>query len=73
MFIKDYLNKQKSLNTILLIVFEIIVFCVFLFFWIPFLISLKESIFQTQMMIDVIPEEILSKINFNDNPTQITD
>ena len=72
-FIKDYLNKQKSLNTILLIVFEIIVFCVFLFFWIPFLISLKESIFQTQMMIDVIPEEILSKINFNDNPTQITD
>lgn len=43
-FINNYLNDQKNLNTILLLVFEIIFFCLFLFFWIPFLLSLKESV-----------------------------
>lgn len=43
-FIKDFLNKQKNINVIILIVFEILVFCGYLFFWVPFLLGLKESV-----------------------------
>ena len=64
-FIIDYLNKQKNLNVIILVVYEIIIVVVYIAFWIPFLLSLTDSIFQTQMMIDVIPEEIISKMNLS--------
>ena len=64
-FIIDYLKKQKNLNVIILVVYEIIIVVVYIAFWIPFLLSLTDSIFQTQMMIDVIPEEIISKMNLS--------
>ena len=64
-FIIDYLKKQKNLNVIILVIYEIVIVVVYIAFWIPFLLSLTDSIFQTQMMIDVIPEEIISKMNLS--------
>jgi hypothetical protein len=53
-FIKDFLNKQKNINVIILIVFEILVFCGYLFFWVPFLLGLKESVSLIIIIYDLI-------------------
>ena len=66
-FIINYLNNQKNLNLIFLVIHNILIPILFIIFWVPFLFSLNDSIVQTQKMIDVIPEEIISKIGFNEN------
>ena len=66
-FIINYLNNQINLNLIFLVIHDILIPVLYIIFWIPFLFSLQDSIVQTQKMIDVIPEEIISKIGFNEN------
>ena len=64
-FIINYLNYQKNLNLIFLVVHNILIPILFIIFWVPFLFSMKDSIAQTQKMIDVI--DVFSKIGFNEN------
>jgi hypothetical protein len=59
------LNNQKNLNLIFLVIHNILIPILFIIFWVPFLFSMKDSIAQTQKMIDVI--DVFSKIGFNEN------
>jgi PAS domain S-box-containing protein len=57
----DYLSTIDSLAKVKFIVFIVAAFLIFFFIWIPYLKRLKEKIFRTKGMLNMIPMNIITK------------
>jgi len=58
---QDYLDSQKKIEIIKFVLFIIFCFFVFFFLWQPYLKNLKDKIFRTKGMLNMIPMDIISK------------
>jgi len=57
----DYLSRIDTLAKVKFIVFIVAAFLIFFFIWIPYLKRLKEKIFRTKGMLNMIPMNIITK------------
>lgn len=57
----DYLSTINTLARVKFIVFIVAAFLIFFFIWIPYLKRLKEKIFRTKGMLNMIPMNIITK------------
>jgi len=58
---QDYLNSQETIEIIKFVLFLVFCFLVFFFLWQPYLKNLKDKIFRTKGMLNMIPMDIISK------------
>jgi len=58
---QDYLDAQKKIEIIKFVLFILFCFFVFFFLWQPYLKNLKDKIFRTKGMLNMIPMDIISK------------
>jgi ABC-type bacteriocin/lantibiotic exporter with double-glycine peptidase domain len=57
------INSQFNLATILFIVFIVVVIIIYIIVWIPILKGLDDEIIRTKKMLNIIPIQILDKID----------
>lgn len=58
---QDYLDAQKKIEIIKFVLFILFCFFAFFFLWQPYLKNLKDKIFRTKGMLNMIPMDIISK------------
>jgi len=58
---QDYLDSQKRIEIIKFVLFILFCFFAFFFLWQPYLKNLKDKIFRTKGMLNMIPMDIISK------------
>jgi uncharacterized protein YcnI len=58
---QDYLDAQKNIEIIKFVLFILFCFFAFFFLWQPYLKNLKDKIFRTKGMLNMIPMDIISK------------
>ena len=57
------INSQFNLATILFSVFVVVVIIIYIIVWIPILKGLDDEIIRTKKMLNIIPIQILDKID----------
>lgn len=58
---KNYLSSYLQIDEIKFSVFIVVIFAIFLFVWTPYLRNLKNKIWRTKGMLNMIPIDIIKE------------